>query len=305
MNQEKIYYVYAWYIKSTNEIFHVGKGKNNRCYDIKNHRNKYFINTYNVHKDDCDVKILYDNLTEQEAFALEKELIEYYKSIGQCKTNLHEGGCGGNTGNYETVGQKVSEYRKTHDLTESQRMVIKAMNEKVRGTHQTEEHRQNESIAAKKSWENKQSDSNQKRLANLKKFAFQKGQQSLNAGKKLSDSTIAKMLKNNPNTKLYQVYYNDELIYWCYGHTRLINYCHETFNISKTIVFQIINNTWDAHFNKHKHLKNSLKILALNESVSTTGDECNQVEWRKQPFEVRGPVQKGEEIVSPCRNTKE
>ena len=40
MNQEKIYYVYAWYIKSTNEIFHVGKGKNNRCYDIKIHRKR-------------------------------------------------------------------------------------------------------------------------------------------------------------------------------------------------------------------------------------------------------------------------
>ena len=52
-------------------------------------------------------------------------------------------------------------------------------------------------------------------------------------------------------------------------------------------------------------MRRKLKILALNESVSTTGDECNQVEWRKQPFEVRGPVQKGEEIVSPCRNTKE
>lgn len=293
MNNEKIYYVYAWYIKSSNEIFHIGKGKGNRCYDIKNHRNQFFINTYNKYKDDCDVKILYNNLTEEEAFNKEKELITYYKSIGQCKTNLHEGGCGGNTGNYEVVGQKVSAYRKSHGCSAAQLTVLKEMNEKVRGTHQSKEHKQKESISAKKAWEDRNAEWNQKRLQHLKKYHFQKGSLPWNTGKKLPEDMVNKMIKNNSTTKLYQVYWNDELVYWCYGHTRLAKYCKETFNISLTIVFQIIENTWKAHFNRHKHLKNSLKILALDKSVSTTGDECNQVEWRKQPFEVRGPVEKG------------
>ena len=47
---DRIYYVYAWYIKSTNEVFHVGKGKNNRYLDIKTHRNQYFINVVSKHK---------------------------------------------------------------------------------------------------------------------------------------------------------------------------------------------------------------------------------------------------------------
>ena len=40
-------------------------------------------------------------------------------------------------------------------------------------------------------------------------------------------------------------------------------------------------------FNKHKHLI-SLKITKSDRSVSTNRDECSDVEWRLQPFEVRG-----------------
>lgn len=287
MNKEKIYYVYAWYRKSTNEIFYIGKGKNNRYLETKQHRNDYFINTLNYYKDDCDVKILFNELDEETAFALERQLIQEYKEIGQCQTNLHEGGSGGNTGNYEVVSQKLKEYRATHPLTEKQKEVVEKMHQSTKGRKQSDEHRLNESIAAKKSWEDRTTPGNVARLENLKKNSFEKNHIPWNKEKTQKEKSVNKMLINMPGIKYYEVYYNQELIYWCYGHTRLYNFCQRKFNISRTIVEQIIDNTWPCKFKKHKHLKDSLKILKLDKSVSTTGDECNQVEWELHPFEVR------------------
>lgn len=112
--ESKQFYVYAYYLKSTNHIFHIGKGTGNRYKNTSNSRNQYFKNIINKYKDDVDVKILKDNLTEQEAWDLEKELIKKYKNLGQCETNLHEGGCGGNTGNYDNPerSKKLSEAAK-------------------------------------------------------------------------------------------------------------------------------------------------------------------------------------------------
>ena len=104
------YYVYAWYYKDSGKYFHIGKGKNNRYKERKVHRNQFFRNVLNKEGSNVDVKILYKNLSENEAFNLERKLIHYYWSIGECKTNLHEGGCGGNTGNYNNPerSQKLS-----------------------------------------------------------------------------------------------------------------------------------------------------------------------------------------------------
>lgn len=62
-------------------------------------------------------------------------------------------------------------------------------------------------------------------------------------------------------------------------------FCKETFNISRTIVYQLVAGTWKPKFNKHKHLE-SLKIIRLDRSVSTNRDECTDVEWKLLPFEV-------------------
>lgn len=111
---DPIYYVYAWYFTDTDEIFHIGKGKGNRCYDTKVHRNQYFINTIKKYSDRVAVKFLLTGLTNDEALSKERELIAHYKSIGQCKTNLHEGGCGGYTGKYDDPerSRKLSEAAK-------------------------------------------------------------------------------------------------------------------------------------------------------------------------------------------------
>lgn len=71
-----IFYIYEWYNIETNEVFYVGKGKNDRYKTFKN-RNKFFKNYFKTHK--CDVRIIKNNLSEKDAFQEEINLIKYYR----------------------------------------------------------------------------------------------------------------------------------------------------------------------------------------------------------------------------------
>lgn len=86
---DNIYYIYIHRRLDTNEIFYVGKGKNNRAYSKKN-RNNYWKN---ITKDGYLVEILHKDLSESDAYLKEIELIENLKPV----TNLTKGGEGGNT----------------------------------------------------------------------------------------------------------------------------------------------------------------------------------------------------------------
>lgn len=76
------FYVYEWYIEETGEIFYVGKGKDNRVTSNKD-RNEFFKNIKNKHK--CNYRIVAKNLTEDEAYAYEKEYGLQLKSKGQAR----------------------------------------------------------------------------------------------------------------------------------------------------------------------------------------------------------------------------
>ena len=92
MDGRKDYYVYIWYIKETNEVFYVGKGTGRRYKQISN-RNKFFTDMYNSH--DCDVRKIYENLTEAEAFQKEIETIRWYRENTNFRlTNQTDGGEG-------------------------------------------------------------------------------------------------------------------------------------------------------------------------------------------------------------------
>ena len=76
---KKEFYVYRWYYINTNETFHIGKGKGQRYKEKKQSRNQFFKNIINKEKDNVTSEILVNNLTEQEAWDLEKQLIAEYK----------------------------------------------------------------------------------------------------------------------------------------------------------------------------------------------------------------------------------
>ena len=88
-DQKKKYYVYAWFYKQTGKLFYIGKGTKYR-YRSKKRDNSTLVEIINTC--DCDSKILKGNLTEEEAFECEKEMIKEYRKLGHPLINIQDGG---------------------------------------------------------------------------------------------------------------------------------------------------------------------------------------------------------------------
>ena len=256
---DKEFYVYRWYYKDTNETFHIGKGKGRRYKEKSQSRNSFFKNIINKEKENVTSEILVDNLTEQEAWDLEKKLIAEYKAKGECKTNFHEGGCGGNTGKYndperskklsiaakKRVGELNPMYGKHH--TEETKQKIK---EKNLGKKLTPEHIEKLKEA------NRNREKTPEEIERIR---------NLNLGKTMPKEVKEKMM-NSLCPYEYQIYLNNELQYTCLGLTALCKYCKEQFNISKTIIDKVITKTWKPTFNRHKWLE-TLEILKIERCI--------------------------------------
>lgn len=181
-------YVYGHYKKDTDELFYIGKGTGKRAWS-KNHRNHYW--KFVVNKHGLTVKIIVDNLTDEEAFVKEIQLIA---EVGLNNlTNMLDGGQGftstaakerakQNAQNPEWIRkQKEAGKRKSQDeefrrknielgnrlaqdpewvrrRTESNRRLAKdpeyrkKVSEGVRRKYQDPEYRKKISEAAKKRW---------------------------------------------------------------------------------------------------------------------------------------------------------
>jgi len=86
------FYVYAFYIIDTWEIFYIGKGRGKRC-KVKCGRNEDCLSIMEHNK--WDYIILQDALSEIEALALEKIVGLHFKSVGLAQTSKAFGGRAG------------------------------------------------------------------------------------------------------------------------------------------------------------------------------------------------------------------
>lgn len=103
------------------------------------------------------------------------------------------------------------------------------------------------------------------------------------------------------NTYYYEVYYQNVLIYWCYGRRHLYKFMKKYFNLGNGVVDNLYKNKgYKPSFKKHQWIiEKQLRIISTSiNSVSTTGIDSNQVEWIFPPLEVKGIQVLDEEIVS-------
>lgn len=75
MNEDKRYYIYGYIRLDTNKYFYIGKGTRKRAYAVTVSRNAHFKNI--IDKYETRMDILYDHLSEQEAYDKEKETIRH------------------------------------------------------------------------------------------------------------------------------------------------------------------------------------------------------------------------------------
>ena len=150
--ESREFYVYKHIRKDNNTCFYVGKGKGNRMYVPK--RNKHFNRIRK--KYGCYVVKIKENLTEKEAFALEREIIEDYVFVfgyginikgyrdysdKKYLTNCTWGGEGVSGYKHsEEAKQRMSESHKRENLSEE---TIQKMSESHKGKQLSEEHKQN------------------------------------------------------------------------------------------------------------------------------------------------------------------
>lgn len=247
------YYVYEWYIKSSDHIFHVGKGSGDRLYSLHG-RNIYFKRIYD--KYDVDVRIYKSGLTEQEAWEIEKHHIKELQKIGQCETNIHEGGCGGDTVTHMSKAD-YTKFCKKVGLKTRERCKDPIYKEKLR----------NSILTAMQTPEVKQKVSTQTKIA-------------------MQDEEVKqKLWENGRAHPVLLVFSNRSYILFKYVKDYR-TYIKDNFNLSTGWTIRMYSEEFTISY-QTKHNKNIDKLIGarayvidkqLFRSVTTMADECKPVE---------------------------
>ena len=112
------FYVYLHRKKSDGRVFYVGKGRDRRAYrGDKSSRSDKWLNTAN--KYGWFVEIVFDNLSEDEAYALEVDTILEMQHFNEPLVCHNKGGHGGSVTTYtEIFGKRDSNGVKGYDANE-------------------------------------------------------------------------------------------------------------------------------------------------------------------------------------------
>lgn len=171
IGKPKGFYVYVHRRLSDNSVFYVGKGKGRRAW-VKSGRSEYWKRISD--KYGYIVEIVFDNLTEEEAFQVEMDTIKEFTYFGYTLCNLTLGGGG------------VSGFT----WTEEQR---KRQSQKLTGYKKSEEHCKNMSLSQKGRKPSQERIEKMRRSLTGKKQSqetIEKRKQSLSAIGHLSDKSV-------------------------------------------------------------------------------------------------------------------
>lgn len=197
MNKEvgAVFYVYVHRTKELGLPFYIGKGSGKRI-TSKTGRNPYWHNVVNTYGYTADY--VAENLTETEAFELERGLISLFKSAGLPHlTNLTNGGEGasGLVHSFNTkkkISEALSGSNHFQFNTPRSEETRRKISEGMRGKQRTAEHRRKLSEAQKR----EKSPNFGKPLSDktrLKISEALRGENNPNFGKRLSESTRRKI----------------------------------------------------------------------------------------------------------------
>jgi len=208
-------YVYGHYKADTGELFYIGKGTGKRAWGLDG-RNPYWNNVVNKHG--IEIKILYDNLTEEAAYEKEKEIIA---EVGLNNlTNIAEGGQGITSELAKELAANrwsSDEYRKKH-LESMRKRSENGWSEKLKELYKTniELYRtiseRNKKQSQDPEWRRKVTEANQQTAQDpewrrKQKEGAQKNTENINRNKKISEK-VKSYWDNNPdddrNKKLAQ-----------------------------------------------------------------------------------------------------
>ncbi len=247
-----MYYVYAWFIKETNHIFYVGKGKEGRLKDLKS-RNRYFLNVCN--KYECDSKIIKFFESEEEAFSYEKEMISFYRSLGQANTNIHEGGLGGDVWKYSSQEDKDKYIEKMTFINRercSSQEFKKNKSEYMSKKYQSEEERKLQSERVKKTWADEELRKRQSEI--IKKSQTKEVREKrANSLKKCVEISLGEMVEVFDSRK------------------EMLSYLSQEFNFrpSNTTLAKLLSGETYNPFRKAQKPLKGLKIRYIKEDVET------------------------------------
>lgn len=114
MDGNHFFYVYEHWRPDKGTCFYVGKGKNKRAWDMKGRQNRHhasIVSKLTANGLCVDVRIVASDLSEDQAFAKERELIAFYGR--DSLTNMSDGGEGLSNPSAETRA-KMSKAAKGH-----------------------------------------------------------------------------------------------------------------------------------------------------------------------------------------------
>ena len=140
MTTSNNYYVYEHWRLDRDECFYVGKGHGNRAFSMKN-RNKHhqaIVSKLNRIGSAFEVKIVASGLSEEEAFSLERNQIQFWRELGIDLTNITNGGEGVSGFRHSDLTKKIwSEQRKGRAVSEEGKLKRSAS---MKGKPKTPEH---------------------------------------------------------------------------------------------------------------------------------------------------------------------